>query len=267
MMKVGSEGWCLNVVAARDAWTHCGVVPLDGEPVVFSRWDRVHAVTHGVGLFLPDVAYVRVGAGAPIRTSGLPDLPFGLRVAAVAGAGFSPASRFVPLSASRIPLRAKPLHRLWSGIVVSRTQVPLEFGALRVPGEAGLSGEVETWWGCEGHDAGSNHVVGVLYTTCLSGALELSGRAFTIALLLGPQQPGATPPLSLPGTQLLPSHPGVVSGRSLSAPFIAHRQGDGWLVLAGDGSSSFRLDALAKISAARWSKPPPSSLSSPPGSW
>jgi hypothetical protein len=266
MMKVGSAGWCLNIMVAGDAWTHCGVVPLDGEPVVSSRWDRAHGVTHGEGLFLPEVAYVRVGAGTPIRTTGLPDLPFGLRVAAVAGAGLSPASRFVPLSASRIVLRAKPLHRFSSWIVLSRTPVPSELGALGDPGEAGLSGAVKRWWGCEERGAGASSVVGVLYTTCVGGALKLSGRAFAFALLRA-RQPGAMQPSSLPATQALAGHPGVVSGRSLTTPFVARRQGNGWLVLAGNGSLSFRLEALAKVSAAQWSKPYPSRLSSPPSSW
>jgi hypothetical protein len=254
MMKVGSEGWCLNVVVASDAWTHCGVVPLNGEPVVFSHWDHVHGVTHGEGLFLPEVAYVRVGAGAPIRTTALPDLPFGLRVAAVAGAGFSPASRFVPLSASRVPLRAEPIRWLSSWIAVAVNRVPPEFAGLEVAAEVGLSGVVKQWWGCEKPRAESSNVVGVLYATCVSGALKLNGHAFTFALLLDPRQPDTTASLPLPATKPLPGHPGIVSGRSLDMPFVARRKGNEWLVLTGNGSSSFRLEALAKVSAARWGR-------------
>lgn len=236
----------------------------------------------------PAVAAVQVGAKT-IQTRRGAALPSGDRVAAFtlpAGSARARSSRKAPLPARlRLagpqtirPLRIVPLDRHGAPIQATGSseyapRLPVRTSRRR-PGagaeRAGISPPALHSGACALARHGLpaltavqaevalrlrpiTNALGELLFSCLQVTYTLHGSQLNAAILLDARQPGREQPGPIPGAKPVRGHPGTVNavlGPTLG-DITARRDGKAWLLVAGGGGISQRLEVLAALRIAR----------------
>ena len=88
--------------------------------------------------------------------------------------------------------------------------------------------------------------------SCLSTEYYLEGWGLTAAVLLNAQHPGE-PVGSIPGTEPVPGHPGIVATMHATGfgAITAHRYRSAWLVIQGGRDLRQRLEVLSALEIRR----------------
>jgi hypothetical protein len=228
----------------------CDGTPAVGSPLFGPDGERSPGLLWYV-LTAPRVAAVRVLDGPTVLTRSSARLPFGFRAAVFALPANMPTGRAPRLTALDAAGRAIPGSfyeappeepvRYWQHPQREpRGRCPLT--VRRGSGASAREGEILT---AIAPDPG---IIGHAYLSCVGLGFRLRGSWFKAAVLLDAKHPGA-PPAALPDMRPVPGAPGFFDRSSAfgSEGLTARRVGDAWLVVQGEASVSWRVQALRAL--------------------
>lgn len=251
----GQYGWCVAVEEPVGSTTSgsCPTVLVSSTPVAMEQGEA-NRKTHQYSIVLlttPRVASILVNGDRRVPTTGLPDLPYGLRAARI----------LIPMPAKTaphlFPHPPDPMlvaldsqgHAIPSGAMRKLTEQPKVSGQSACALHAsGLPGLAPQWT----HFAAAiepypGRLIGRTFFSCVDTEYYLSNWPLDTAILLDAAHPGA-PPAAISGLTPVPTAPGIYNGPGdFHGELTAMRHGNAWLIVAGGSGLTQRVEVLRHL--------------------